>query len=211
MATMQDLLDDLNDRLNDANNAAGAGEANKMRYINHGIRAMYPKVYRTVSDSTLALVADTYEYTIPSALDHGKIFRVEIEGDPNGTPRYYHLYNYEIIPTQTGKKIRLDHTELPEDATAIIRITGAQPISTLAAVGTTYGGPPGTEEIPVWYALGLVLSRRLEDRTLHTRYSTTAAQNGVDLEQLMVSSQFAFGQFELLLDRYEMPLPAQAG
>ena len=41
--------------------------------------------------------------------------------------------------------------------------------------------------------------------------ATTAAQNGVDIEQMMVSSQFAFGQFELLLDRHEMPIPAQAG
>lgn len=211
MATMQDLLDDLNDRLNDANNAAGAGEVNKMRYINHGVRALWPKLYKTVADSSIALVADTYEYTLPSTFDNAKIFRVELETDPDDIPRFIHLYNYEIIPTLTGKILRLDHVELPEVATALIRIHGARPIGTMAATGTTYEGPPGTEEIPVWYAYGLVCQRRLEDRLVHTRYSTTAAQNGVDVEQIMAASQLAFSMFNQLLDQHEMPLPAQAG
>lgn len=210
MATMQTLLDDLNDRLNDVNNAAGAGEANKMRYINHGIRAMYPKVYRTVVDSSLVVAADTFEYELPATFDHAKIVRVEIEVDQDNG-RFAHLDNFEIVPTLPDKKLRIDSVELPVETGALIRVVGVRPMTELTTVGSTYDGPPGTEEIPVWYALGLVLSRRIEDRTVHTRYATAHARNGVGIDEMWSSAQFAFGQFELLLDRYEMPLPAQAG
>lgn len=210
MATLQDMLDDLNDRLADANNAAGAGEAAKIRYINHGLRAMYPRVYRTVSDNSLVIAADTYEYTLPATLDFARIFRVEIETG-SGTARYTHLYDYEIVPTQENKIIRLDALELPVDTGAKLRVFGAQPLTALVATNHVYDGPPGTEEIPVWYALGLVLSRRLENRVDYTRYATNVAGNGVDINEVMNASQFAFAQFELLLDRHALPFPAQAG
>ena len=210
MATLQELLDDLNDRLNDANNAAGAGEANKIRYINSGIAAMYPKVYKTVSDSTLVIAEDTWEYELPATFDHARIVRVEVETSSTSN-RFIHLYDFEIVPTQENKILRLDHLEMPVDADSRIRVVGVRPLTPLAATTDTYDGPPGTEEIPVWYAFGRVLGRRLEDRMGHTRYSTTAAMNGVDINEIMNASQFAFAQFELLLDRYALPLPAQAG
>lgn len=210
MATLQDLLDDLNDRLNDANNAAGAGEANKIRYINNGIRATYPRLYRTLSDTSLLIAADTYEYTLPATFDHARMVRVEVETG-NATDRYTHLYDFEIVPLQESKILRLDHLELPVDTGSRIRLIGVQPLTALALTTDTYDGPPGTEEIPVWYAFGLAMGRRLEDRLLHTRFSTTAAMNGVDINEIMNANQFAFAQFELLLDRHAMPLPAQAG
>lgn len=210
MVLLQSLLDDLNDRLNDANNAAGAGEAAKIRWINSGQAAMYPKIFKTVSDDSTLIVADTYEYTLPATFDYSKIVRVELESG-EATNRFVHLFDFEIIPLQTGKVVRLDHLELPVAAGARIRVSAVKPLTAMTSTGSTYEGPPGTEEIPVWYALGLALGRRLEDRIVHTRYSTTAAANGVDIEEIMSASQFAFAQFELLLERHSMVLPAQAG
>lgn len=210
MALLQSLLDDLNDRLNDANNAAGAGEAAKIRWINSGQAAMYPKIFKTVSDDSTLIVADTYEYTLPATFDYSKIVRVELESG-EATNRFVHLFDFEIIPLQTGKVVRLDHLELPVAAGARMRVSAVKPLTAMTSTGSTYEGPPGTEEIPVWYALGLALGRRLEDRIVHTRYSTTAAANGVDIEEIMSASQFAFAQFELLLERHSMVLPAQAG
>lgn len=210
MATLRQLLDDLNDRLNDPNDAAGAGLANKTRYLNHGLRAMYPKVYQTVLDSTLVVAADTYEYALPAVFANARLIRVEVETG-NASNRYVHLYNFEIVPSLTDKILQLDAEELLAAPGARFRILAAKPLTEMAVEGDDFTGPPGTEEIPVWYALGLALSRRVEDRTAYTRYSTTNGQNGVDISEMMAASQFAFGQFELLLDRYEMPLPAQAG
>lgn len=209
MATLRDLLDDLNDRLNDADDAAGAGLVNKTRYINHGVRAMYPKVYQSVSDSSLVIVEDTYEYSLPASFDDAKIVRVDLETD-EASGMYQSLYNYEILPVLDDKLLLLQDPDLLVHPGAKIRIVGVQALSALAGEADVYTGPPGTEELPVWYALGLALSRRVEDRTLYTRFSTTVAQNGVGLESLMGAASFAFAQFELLLDRHEMPLPAQA-
>jgi hypothetical protein len=92
-----------------------------------------------------------------------------------------------------------------------IRVTSAVPLTPFATSASTYDGPPITEELPVWYALGVATGRRLEDRADYRRYSVIAAQNGVDISELMNAAQFPFVQFELLLDRYAMPLPAGMG
>jgi hypothetical protein len=211
MATMQDLLDDLNDRLNDANNAAGAGEANKIRWINRGIAAMWPRIYKTVVDSTIELATDTYEYAIPTAVgDESEIFRVEIEDLTTTNDRFVELDGYDIVPALTGRTLQLPSVPSSWDG-ARIRITAAKPLARLATTGSTFEGRQIHEELPVWYALGLALARRIEDRTQHTRYSTVAAQNRVDVDEQMLSSQFAFSQFETLLERMQMPWPASVG
>lgn len=214
MATMQDLLDDLNDRLNDADNTAGAGEATKMRWINRGIAAMWPRIFKTASDSTLAVVTDTYEYSVPAAVgDEGEIFRVEVEDQNAAATRFVELDDFDIVPEIDGRTIQLPGWVVsnPSYSGALIRITAAVPLGSLATVGATFEGRQIHEEIPVWYALGLALSRRVEDRTVHTRYSTTDSRNGVDINEMLVSSQFAFSQFEAMLDRMAMPWPASIG
>lgn len=210
MPTLADLLADLNDRLDDADSSAGIGRDKKVRYINHGLRAMYPKIYESVRDSSLVVVDDEYEYALPAAFDHATITRVQLES-ASGSNRYGHLYEYEIHPTLTDKVLELDHTVLPVEAGARFRIFAVKPLTELSLDADVYTGPPNTQEIPVWYALGLALGRGIEPRSDHTRYSSTAAQNGVDLDELMTASQFAFAQFELLLERHQMPLPTQTG
>lgn len=208
MSTLADFLADLNDRIDDEDNDQ-VTEAKKIRYINHGLRAMWPRVYVTTSDDSLEIATDTYEYAIPAAVgDHAMITRLEIEtGD--ATDRFVKLDDYQILPVQTGKKLILDR--IPVEVGSRIRIASAKRVAELAATGDTYDGPPGTEEIPIWYALGLVMGRRQENRIDFTRYSTVAAENGVDINEVMNSAQFCFAQFELLLDRAAMPLPGRAG
>lgn len=208
MATLAELRADLTDRIDET--TTELPNAARDRYINHGIRAMYPKVYRTVTNMATVLVADQFEYTLPADFDHAKIIRVEVENESAGG-RFSHLWDYEIIPTQSSKIVAFYHRVLPREAGSRIRVIGVRPLTVLVADGDVYDGPPGTEEIPVWYALGLVLSRGIEPRTDYKRYSSTINANGVDIEEMMTAAQFAFGQFELLLERYEMPLPAQAG
>lgn len=211
MATLQDLLDDLNSRLGDVNNAAGVGEITKMRWINRGIAAMWPKVYRTVTNNTIVLAADTYEYAIPAAVgDESEIFRIEVEDNSVASDRFVELDGLDIVPTITGRTLQL--SSIPSSLVgARVRITAAVPLSHLPTTGSTFDGRRIHEELPVWYALGLALANRLEDRTVHTRYSTVAAQNGVDVEEQMLTSTFCFSQFEAMLDRMAMPWPASVG
>lgn len=211
MATLQDLLDDLNSRLNDANNAAGVGEATKIRWINRGISAMWPAVYRTVVDDSITLAADTYEYAIPSAVgDESEIFRIEVSDESVSADRFVELDGVDIVPSITSRVLQL--RSIPANMVgATVRITAAVPLSSLATTGATFDGRRIHEELPVWYAMGLALANRIEDRTVHTRYSTVNAQNRVDVEEQMLTSQFCFSQFETLLDRMRMPWPVSVG
>lgn len=213
MATLQDLLDDLNDRLNDANNAAGAGEANKIRWINRGISAMWPRVFRTVVDSTLVVATDTFEYSIPAAVgDEGEIFRVEIEDQSAPSTRFVELDGFDVVPLVDGRTLQLP-SWLASGSTvgAQVRISAAKPLSQLVDTTDVFDGRAIHEELPVWYALGLALSRRIEDRTVHTRLSTIDSRNGVDINEQMGAAGFAFAQFEAMLDRLAMPWPASVG
>ena len=208
MATAADLLADLNDRIDDAANSQ-VPEVTKIRYLNQGIRAMWPRIYRTVSDTTLEIATDTYEYTIPSAVgDHALITRIDVEsGDATG--RYHRLEECEVLPVQTGKTLVLDR--IPSAVGSRIRIISAKRLTEFVTSATTYDGPPGTEEIPVWYALGLVISRGHENRMDYTRLVTLDGQNGVGPNEIMNSAQFCFAQFELLLERAALPLPSEGG
>lgn len=206
--TAADLLADLNDRINDVANTQ-VPEAVKLRYLSNGVSAMWPKIYRTTMDTSLLFEEGAYEYAIPPAVgDNAMITRLDIESNV-ASNRWIPLEAVDIIPMQENKILRVEGR--PSYYGSRIRIVSAKPLTRLTATTTEYDGPPGTEEIPVWYALGLVMDRRHENRLDYTRYSTVAAQNGVDITEVMNSAQFCFAQFELLLDRHAMPLPSRVG
>ncbi len=205
MATVQNLLDDLNQRVGDANNAAGAGEATKIRWLSHGIRAMWPKVYRNVVDATLSLVDGTYEYTLPAGFDDAEIFRIEVQVGPNFS-RWARVDRY-LIDRRAGKILTFE--ELPGVAGADLRIHALAPcISTSLTSASTVDFPDRYLELPTLYALGLAMQSGHYARLDYSRYSTTVNRNGVDVSEIMSSAQFCFAQFELLLDRLAMPWPA---
>lgn len=210
MATCADFLNDLNDLINDATNAQ-ISEAVKIRYLNHGIRAMYPKIYKTVRDETLVLVADTYEYSIPSAVGSNTLgLRVELETG-SGTGRFDAAANYYVIPGLTDPILQFGGASLPSEVGAKIRLTAAKQLTEFVNSSSTYDGPTGTEQLPVLYALGMVASRTMDDRLDHRRYPTITGANGVTPTDLQNASTFWFAQFELLLDRRAMPMPTPWG
>jgi len=207
VATAQNFIDDLNDRLNDAGDAM-ASEGTKIKWLNIGLRAMYPTIYKTSRDATITIVSNTWEYNIPALVgSNTKIIRIERESAA-ASGRYVDLYDADVVPGLTDPIIVFRGVELPEVGSKV-RITSAKPLTEFTVAASVYDGPTGTEELPVLYAMGIALSRRLEDRVDHRRYSTTVAQNGVGTNDIMDASQFWFAQFELLLERKAMPLPAQ--
>jgi hypothetical protein len=210
MATMADLLADLNDRLNDVGNTQ-APEATKIRWINRGVAAMWPRIYRTISDTSVVVDSLTYEYALPATFNEAEVYRVEVE-DGVATNRFLELdgFGFDIVPGIGARTLQLPYPTLLTDG-ARIRISATAPLSQMPAVGSTFDGRAIHEELPVWYALGIAESRRLDDRVDHRRYSTTVAQNGVDINEVMNASQFCFAQFETLLERMAMAPPASVG
>ena len=206
MATLLNMLDDLRDRLNDAGDTQ-VPLATKKRFINHGIRATWPHLYKTVRDTSIVLAVDTYEYALPAAVgNNAKVARVEVEDDV-ASGRYNVLSTYRILPGLTDPILELEGLNLPSSGAGCrLRITAMKPLTELVNDADVYDGPAQTDELPVLYALGLSLGRRLDDRIDHRRLSTVDGMNGVGADTIMGSAQFAFAQFELLLDRFAMPL-----
>jgi hypothetical protein len=206
MATFLDLQNDLNDRLNDAGHSQAPSNTKKL-WLNYGIRATWPKLYITARDTTLVYASAQTDYNIPAAVGNNtKILRVEIETG-NATGLYNAAADFDIIPGLTDPILSFNGVGR-YTAGARIRITAAKRITDLSADGDTYLGPSGSEELPVLYALGIAMSRRLDDRIDYRRMSVTQGANGIQAGDLMDASQFWFAQFELLLDRMAMPLPS---
>lgn len=211
MSTAADMIDDLRDRLNDAGDTQ-VPFSTKLRFLNRGQAAMWPRIFKLVRDSTLTIASNTFEYTFPAGVGTGKVLTVEVETDATSS-RYVPLNRYDIIPSLTAPTLVLLDPVLPVATGSSIRITTADRLdpfvaANYAAAGSViYTGPAGTEELPVLYAMGLATARVLDDRMDYTRYSATQVNGSVDPNDIMQVSQFWFAQFELLLDRLQMPFP----
>lgn len=212
MATFAgDMIDDLRDRLNDPTDTQ-VPFSTKIRFLNRGQAAMYPRVFKLVRDNTLAIIADTFEYTLPAGVGTGQVLTVEVENSNLGL-RYTPLSRYDIIPDLSAPILVLLDSTLPAEAGSKFRITTADRMDPFvsaayaASQSEAYTGRNGTEELPVLYAMGLSTARVLDDRMDYTRYSATQVNGTVDPNDIMQVSQFWFAQFELLLDRLQMPFP----
>jgi hypothetical protein len=205
------MIDDLRDRLNDVGDTQ-VPFGTKLRFLNRGQAAMFPRVFKITQDNTVALVSGTYEYALPAGVGAGKILTVEVESGA-ASNRYTPLTRYDLIPSLTAPILVLLDNSLPSVASARLRVTVANRLTPFASVtyaassSETYAGPAGTEELPVLYAMGLATARVLDDRMDYTRYSATQVNGAVDPNDIMQVSQFWFAQFELLLERLQMPFP----
>lgn len=211
MSYAAEMVDDLRARLNDPTDSI-VTFANKMRFLNRGQAAMFPKVYRMVRDNTLVLADNVWEYDFPAGIGTGKVLSVECEsGDATG--RYIPLQRYDVLASLSTPVLMITDLVLPSEVGSRLRIVTADRLTPFVAANYTaaqsevYSGPVGTEELPVLYAMGCAASRGLDARLDYTRYSTTQSANSVDEQGVMQTSQFWFAQFELLLDRLQMPFP----
>jgi hypothetical protein len=211
VSSAQEMIDDLRDRLNDQGDTQ-VPFPTKVRFLNRGQAAMYPRIFRMVRDTTLVLTSGQFEYTFPAGVGTGKVLTMEVESTPSSS-RYTSLGRYDIIPSLDAPTLVLLDQELPAAAGSSMRITTADRLKPFvaadyaASASQLYTGPAGTEELPVLYAMGLATARALDDRMDYTRYSATQVNNTVDPNDIMQVSQFWFAQFELLLDRLQMPYP----
>lgn len=211
MAFVSEMVDQLRIMLDDADDSQVAIGTKKL-WLNRGIRMLWPNIYRIVVDTSLAIVADTYEYALPVAVADGYITSMERE-TANLTARYVRWEDYDIIDgneDQAGVLRVLG--ALPETGVKI-RIRYAAPIgpitsSTYANMqAETWVGPDRALNLPVMYAAAMITGSKLDNRQDHSRYSTLQAQNGVTDQDLMAATQMWMGQFELELDKLTRPLP----
>jgi len=210
MSTAAEMADDLRDRLNDVGDTQ-VSFPTKLRFLNRGQAAMYPKIFRLVRDSTLVVLDDEFEYTFPAGVGTGKVISVEVETDA-GSYRYQPLQRYDVIPSITAPILSLIDLDTPPVG-AHFRITTADRLVPFVAVdysasaAVSYTGPAGTEELPVLYAMSLATARPLDDKMVYDRMAATQQGGAIGPNDIMQVSQFWMAQFEMLLERMAMPLP----
>jgi hypothetical protein len=211
MAFVSDMVDQLRDLLGDAADAQ-ITYAQKKLWLNRGIRMLWPNIYRVVVDTSITVVAETYDYTLPAAVTDGVILSVEVETG-SGDNRFLRLEDYDLIEGDEDQAGVFRFSSLLPEEGADVRIRYAAPIPTIsaatyvAAQSETWTGPDRAMDLPVMYAMAMIAGRKIDDRQDHERYSTMQAQNGVTDQDIMASMQLWMGQFELELDKWSRPLP----
>jgi hypothetical protein len=209
MAFVSELFDQLRDQLNDATDTQ-VPFATKKLYLNRGIHRLWPGIYRLVS-TTIPLVQAVYDYSLAAAVADGHIVSVEVSTVTAGT-EFRRFTDYDIIPGDEDLAGVFRVVRHPGDG-FIVRIKYVAAIPTIAAASyaaaqsETWTGPDRAMGLPVAYAMGLITSRKIDDRQDTNRYSTTQALNGVTDQDLMAASQMWFAQFELELESQSRPLP----
>lgn len=215
MAFTSEMFDQLRDFLTDPTDSQVDFSTKKL-YLNRGVARLWPKVFRIVDAGSIPVVAGQYEYTLPTAMNHGHVLTVELESG-NATGLFYTLGHYEVIPATDALPARLKIGGTLPAVGSLIRVRYGAPIARIAAASyaasgsETWVGPEEAIGLPVVYAMGLISLRKLDDRLDHSRYSTTQAANGVQETDLMSASQVWFNQFDLELaelgKRFELYLP----
>lgn len=212
MAFVSEIFDQVRDLLNDSGDTQ-VTFAQKKLYVNNGIRRMWPHCYRVVTDLTVVLVANTFEYNLPADLANGDLLSVFVETDI-ASGQYVRLSYFEIYElSNTNKVIWFPNNTLPSPAGSRVRLNWAEPISLVAAAtyvaaqAETWNGREDQIQLPAYYAAALIAARKIDDRQDTSRYSTTQAFNGVTDSDLMEASQMWMGQFELELAQQGRPFP----
>lgn len=211
MAFVSELFDQLRDLLNDASDNQ-VSYANKKLWLNRGIQMLWPGVYRVVVDTSITVVDQVWDYTLPAAVADGMILSVEAETEV-GSNRFVRYEDYDIIDGDEDQAGVFRFSGVLPLEGIDLRIRYAAPIPIIsaanyAAAGSeTWSGPDRARHVPVFYAAAMIAARKIDDRQDHTRYTTTDALNGVTDQDIMSAFQMWMGQFELELDKLSRPHP----
>jgi hypothetical protein len=187
----------------------------KMFYLNQGMRAMFPRVYRVAVDSTVQWVDDQYYYNVPSAVQGGLLYLIETStasDDDYFRPLDYD--EYDIQPGAAGADV-LSVTWDPGStyADGYIKFHAALPAtpyvaaSYVAAGSEVYTYPDYTMEGPVLYAMSRIMAMPLDRRMDYTRTSVQNMNRGASPQEIVSVSAYWLDEFERRVEEWRMALP----
>jgi len=210
-----ELIDQLRDLLQDDTDTQVSFDK-KQRYLNKGMRAMWPRIFQITSDSTTQFVDNQYEYTIPAAVRNGRYIlfeKSEAADDDFFYPMDYE--DYKVLPQTAGAdKIILGFDPGSTWEDGYIRVTAAVPLTPFAganyagAASELYTGPDYTSEGPVLYAMSRLANFPLDDRMDYGRYSVQAQNRAASPQEHLAVSAYWLDEFERRLDEWKMALPS---
>ena len=189
--------------------------AKKMYYLNAGMRAMFPRVYRIATDSTDQWVDDQYYYNIPSAVQGGLLYLIEkstADDDDYFAPLDYD--EYDIQPGAAGAdvlSITWDPGSTYEDG--YIKYHAALPAVPYAAANyaasqsEVYTYPDHTLEGPVLYAMSRIMAIPLDQRMDYTQHSIQAMNRAASAGEIVSVAAYWLDEFERRVEEWRLALP----
>ena len=166
-----------------------------------GLRAMFPRVGKTYTDTSIQVAVNTWDYTLPIWCQdpRSRVFAVEVK-DPYITTEPWR-------PVRGGfQRVDLTTLQLPYaqnySPAARLRVVGWGPYLTLGDL------EPQLYHLPVWYALGTLLPKQDTFRLRQDTMVPLTQEGGQQPMMLTQSGSFFMKQFEAELDRLaRMPGP----
>jgi hypothetical protein len=187
----------------------------KLHYLNMGMRAMFPRVYRVATDSTDQWADDVYYYTLPAAVRGGLLFLVEkstAADDDYFVPLDYD--EYDIQPGAAGAdvlSITWDPTTVYEDGYikyhAAVPATAYTSANYTASQSEVYTYPDHTIEGPVLYAMSRIMSIPLDKRMNYEEISIQNQNQAATPQEILAVSAYWLDEFERRVDEWRMSLP----
>ena len=199
MSTYQDLLDDFRDRLDDEDDVEVI-LATKMRFLDRGVTATWPRFYKRRS-VVVPLVYGVTAYPITVLYVGERLIQVMLEDEVGGESLPFRGYEMagSTLHVRDGSELIMAGHDLT--------LTFMHPLERASGVvATVCAGPYGSEAVPVHYAMSLACARAIHSRTNYERMSTTDVNN-VGLNDIMAESQFWLDRFAIEMDQYEMSQP----
>jgi hypothetical protein len=209
-----DQIDQLRDLLVDPTDAQVTFER-KLYYLNAGLRAMFPRVYRIAVDETQQWVDDQYYYTLPAGVRGGHLYLIETSTASDADYfRPLDYDEYDILPGVAGAdklSITWDPGSTYEDG--YIRYHAAVPATAYsgadyaASQAEVYTYPDHTMEGPVLYAMSRIMAIPLDRRMDYTRHSVQAMNRAASPGEIVSVSSYWLDEFERRVEEWRMALP----
>jgi hypothetical protein len=194
----------------------------KRRCINDGIRALYPRVWRTIKDDTIVVDdLDELGYALPAVIAAGQI--IDIEASDPDTLEYYPLTQYDISPYDedgtSQARLWMTGVHHPLKLNSIIRVHAVVPFTpiteTQRGAWMTTGlwvGPDDVMHLPVYYAMALLLRMPRVQRSMrHAEAVSVAGVAEPDRKfaerDFLAESREWMALFEKELSAKSRPLP----
>lgn len=158
-----------------------------------GLRAMFPRVGKTYTDTSIPIRVNVWDYTLPVwAQDpRARVTKVEI-ADP-------YIPTEPFVPMDNWERVGLTQLHIPRaqrySPVARLRVSGWGPYLTLGDL------EPQLYELPKWYALGVLLPHQ-ETKRIREDTMVPLTQEGGQAPGLLVQTGDYFARrFEQELDR----------
>lgn len=174
--------------------------------LNYGLDATFPLLYQNVTDTSLSILADTYEYTIPSLPSPAStpiplLYKVELK--ESGDSAYREINDWEVRRGATPK-LKLRRLYNTGDT---IRLNGYGPFPHLASVTDTLSSLyPYHAEMPLVEFAGAFLLESGEARRVRVDVGQVdLRENANKVGSSMQASAAILNRFERSILRAAMP------